>query len=503
MKRKLLSAALILSLAASMVGCGGKEANEDGSKQTAATDTKSEGTASTDKEATTEEPVELTWYMFGDEPTGTPEVQAALDAYTLEKLNATVDLNFVSPGEFNQKMSVIINSGENYDLTFTASWTNNYQSNAEKGAYREIDSLLDKHAPELKAFIPEYLWDIAKVNGTTYGMPVFKDVAAARYLYFPVEMLEKYNLNADDMNTLDKLEPGLKAIKENEPNIIPMPLFKSGYEIYNGEFDMVINHFIPVGIKIGEGDKAINIIEHPFTESAMKTLRRYYEAGYINADAATLEERPKNGFAFNDGGFPYADSIWSQQLGFPVKSTIRGIPVVATGSGRGSMHAISSTSQNPGKALELLQLINLDEYARNLITYGIEGRDYTKLKENYIEVAPDAFSNYAFATGTFFDSLYVTSPDPEDKWDKIKAWIVDDSTPSPVVGFAFNQEPVVNELAAIKNVTDKYYPLLFTGTVDPETERPKLLAELKKAGIDRVIDEVNKQIDEWKAMNGK
>ena len=69
---------------------------------------------------------------------------------------------------------------------------------------------------------------------------------------------------------------------------------------------------------------------------------------------------------------------------------------------------------------------------------------------------------------------------------------------SPLLGFTFNSEPVKNEIAAITNITSQMSPSLFSGDTDPVTGCPQLVEKCKAAGLDKVMAEMQKQIDEWK-----
>jgi putative aldouronate transport system substrate-binding protein len=62
---------------------------------------------------------------------------------------------------------------------------------------------------------------------------------------------------------------------------------------------------------------------------------------------------------------------------------------------------------------------------------------------------------------------------------------------------------VAAELTAIAAVADGVHRALMTGYVDPETELPKYIADLKAAGIDTVQAEVQRQYEEWKAAKGQ
>ena len=70
---------------------------------------------------------------------------------------------------------------------------------------------------------------------------------------------------------------------------------------------------------------------------------------------------------------------------------------------------------------------------------------------------------------------------------------------SPSFGFDFDLESVSTQVAGFRNVLDEFGKSLYTGSVDPDEYLPKLQEKLEATGIQEVIDEMQKQIDEWKA----
>ena len=68
-------------------------------------------------------------------------------------------------------------------------------------------------------------------------------------------------------------------------------------------------------------------------------------------------------------------------------------------------------------------------------------------------------------------------------------------------GFTFNRAPVETEIASITAVNKEYGEPLGFGFVDPTEGIARLNEELKNAGIERVQEEMQRQIDEWKAAN--
>ena len=58
-----------------------------------------------------------------------------------------------------------------------------------------------------------------------------------------------------------------------------------------------------------------------------------------------------------------------------------------------------------------------------------------------------------------------------------------------------------NEITAISNVKDKYKAIIENGDADPETAVAEFNEELKAAGIDHIIEDVQAQADAWLAEN--
>ncbi|WP_055666548.1 ABC transporter substrate-binding protein [Desnuesiella massiliensis] len=451
---------------------------------------------STSKEETNSKPVELVWYTIGGPQKDTEKVQEEINKYLKEKINATIKIKQVDWGDYNQKMQVVINSGEEYDIAFTCSWANDYLTNARKGAFVALDELLDKYGKETKAAIDPNFWEGAKIDGKIYAIPANKELGVAPLWVFNKDYARKYNVDISKIKTLEDLEPYLKTIKENEPDVTPFYIIKD----YSAQlpYDKIID---PVAVSLKNNDlKVVNIFETEEMKQTLNTMHKYYKAGYINKDAATAkDDKAVKRFVTKGDGQPYADIIWSKDLGFEVVSTPMMAPFITNGSTTGSMQAISVTSKHPEKSMQFLNLLNTDKYLRNLINYGIEGTHYQKVNDEQIKILPDQ-KNYQmpyFSLGNLFIT-YTLENEPKTKWEEFKKFNAD-SSKSPALGFKFDPTPVNTEVAGLRNVLDEFGASLYSGTVDPNEYLPKINAKLKSIGIDKVIAEMQKQIDAWKA----
>lgn len=208
----------------------------------------------------------------------------------------------------------------------------------------------------------------------------------------------------------------------------------------------------------------------------------------------------ENWFVRTGGYQPYADLLWTRSAGYEVVSVPAEQPIINNISVSGSIQAISETSQNPEKVMEFLNLLNTDPYLRNLVDKGIEGVHYEKNEDGTIRDLPARIERYnmpSYSLGNHF-ILYLYEDDPQDKWEKFQEFN-ESAIVAPGLGFHFNSDPVRSEIAAISNVSNEFYPALATGSVDPEVYLPRFNEKLKDAGLEKVMAEIQKQFDEWKA----
>ncbi|MDV6872427.1 extracellular solute-binding protein, partial [Pseudomonas aeruginosa] len=90
------------------------------------------------KSASKDSDVKLLMYQVGDKPDNFDELMTIANKRIKEKTGATVDLQYIGWGDWDDKMSTIITSGENYDIAFA----NNYVVNAQKGAFADLTTLM-------------------------------------------------------------------------------------------------------------------------------------------------------------------------------------------------------------------------------------------------------------------------------------------------------------------------------------------------------------------------
>jgi len=491
--------ALVLAFGTVMAGCGGN-GNSGSGGASPSNAQQSAGSGNKESEGKKEDPVKLIWYTIGTPPRDLAKINEEVNKHILPKINATVEMRLLDWGDYDQKMKIIIGSGEEYDIAFTATWANDYFTNAKKGAFYELDALLDQQGKGIKEVLNPAFLEGTKVNGHNYGLPTNKELPQQRVFQFNKELLDKHNLDISNIRTIDDLEPLLRAFKEKEPSFPPIPSKIAEFL----PFDLPVTDLPFIGMPLDTKDyKLINVWDTPEAAAYLKTMHKYYQAGYLPKDVATQKDagdHSKTGkWLVNVADSqPYADNVWSNDVGYRVVSIPMHDPITFNWSVAGALQAINAKSKHPEKAMEFLNLLYTDAYLINLIDFGIENQHYNKTGELSKDSIPD--SGYGFPAFTVGNLMltYLNTGDPADKWEQFKQFN-DSATSAPLLGFQVDTTNITAELANLKNTKEATYNALFSGTLDPESNLPKVNQKLKDNGLDKVIAEIQKQIDEWRA----
>ena len=87
-----------------------------------------------------EEPVHLVWWMLtgSETPADWPETEAALNAYSAEKIGVTCEFKYYDANQ----IALVSQTGEYFDIAFTCDWWNDFATNVSMGMFRNSHSWL-------------------------------------------------------------------------------------------------------------------------------------------------------------------------------------------------------------------------------------------------------------------------------------------------------------------------------------------------------------------------
>jgi len=447
--------------------------------------------------------------------TGSPqkdeeEIEAAMNEYLLTKINAKIDLIPIDWGPWDDKVNLMIASREKVDIFFTAQW-NKHAINVSKGAFLVVDDLLEQYGQGILQRLDPVFLAGAKIDGHNYAVPTNKEMAAQGGIIYRSDIAEELGIDMTKVKRIEDLDAVYQVIQEKKPEITPlyMKMGESFNAHYIGNFDALGDTSIPgVILKDEESTKVMPAYEVDRYVDTLRLTRKFYQKGYINKDAATNQtmnnDALRSGDVFSITGAlkPGKNDELAIQTGLIGKlaQLPLNVKTIATSETAGSMLAISSTSQDPARAMMFINLLHTDVYLNNLMNYGIEGKHYMKVNEQVIK--PTEYTqNYNPGTNWMFGNQflnYVWDSENPEKWNSFRQFN-QDAKISPGLGFVFNGDAVRAEIAAVGNVDRQYQTALETGSVDVDKVLPEYTERLQAAGINKIITEKQKQFDQFLA----
>ena len=480
--KQILAFALLISVVMSLSACGNKKSGKSDSEST-----------------------DIVWYVMGSRQKDQDAVMDEINKKLNEKYQLNLELNVVDSGAYSDKMNMIMASNTEYDLCWTSNWSNPFSTAAESGAFYKLDELLAGECKGLFDALPEFVWDDAKVKNEIYAVPNYQVYYHQGAIYIPTNLVEKYNIDTQSIKSLYDLEPVLKILKEKEPDLYtfnPNDFAGSTLKDYH-----TFNNASFLAVK--EGDADFNILsthELPEYYKEIELYRDWYNQGYIRKDiVSAVNESSADTSALRYAVWfssikPGIDAINLKNFGEPITTIPLRTPLIKPNAGQATMNAVSNSSENPAKALKLLEVMNTDKEIYNMMCFGIEGTHYEKISENTVRTIENNGKTYNpnkdWVFGNQFNA-YVREGQSENVWEETDR-INRESEKSPLRGFNIDFSNIKSEVAKINAILSEYN-YIYLGAEEPKKSWDERIEKLKTAGIDKVIEEVQRQIDEWKA----
>lgn len=447
----------------------------------------------------------LKWYIPCIESEGRAEVESKMNEI-LAKDGLQVELLYITQGEYTSKMQVMNGAREEYDLCFTSNWLNDFYKNVSGGAFYDITELVPEHAPNLYASMKEEIWDAIKCDGKLYSVPNWQILTKGTAMLAYDEYYKKTGIEPESIQNMQDVDNFMRKLHEVEPTA----------NLYSDYWGIVMANYglMPVGgvtlpgaIYYNSDDcyKVVNQYETKEFEEYVKMVRSWVEDGLlykdylIGADKATMVNSGSNSYALRFATCsPFAASQMSNDKA-TYKMSCLGGHVISTDGITSAMTAVSSTTKNPEAAVKLLDIVNTNPEIMNLICYGIEGKHYNKISDTRVELIPN--SGYTAPSYFFVASaknLYLTPQYEDGVWEKTEEYN-NSAKLSPILGFVPDTSAIAGELANCQNILKEQLDVIVNGYIPVDEGLKKLNDSLKNANVQKIIDEYQRQLDEWVA----
>ncbi|SHL26329.1 putative aldouronate transport system substrate-binding protein [Anaerocolumna jejuensis DSM 15929] len=503
MKRRLMALIMVVVVGVwALAGCGSQEKKNNNANSAE----NAQSTPDAGKQAKNEKTEHIKILMAGTEQPDQQRVVDAMNKLLQEKLNMTIEISMVNFGNYKQQCQLALSGGDDYDVVMImGSLAANYLN---AGYIYELSDLIDKYGKDIIAAMPDTAKAI-QMNGKMFGIPMNRDYVQQFSIVMRTDLIKKYGIDTSKIKSLDDMTPVFETVKAKEPD---MTMFitqssSNGYPNQYVWYDQLDN-YCGVLMDPKNSTKVTNLFESDEYMDYSKLMYAWNQKGYMLKDGATNTESKqsmmKSGTCFS---FPYsytptAEVELEQSAGYDLTVVPLEEPMALTSQISTFSWGISSSCENPEKAMEFLNFAYTSPEFNNLLNWGEEGKDYVfedkdKGIINYPEGVDSKTSGYHLNLGWEIPNEFLTylwSGSDPDTWVNFKSFN-EQSFKSEAFGFVFDSTPVTNEMAAISNVLGQYVNALTAGSAEPEATIKKMNQDLKKAGIDTVIQEKQKQLD--------
>lgn len=492
MKRELKKAAALLGVAAmtaSLAACGGGDSS------------KSEGSSSTSGESTEVKTVSVTIPTVYDLPDAS-KVEEEINKITEEKYGIHLSLDFITTGNWLQQSNLLF-TGDEADII--AAFMTPLSTYVKNGQMTDLTEYYEKSSDAFKK-----VWSAEEMKGTTingkiYAVPNLRNFGNIVGLNIDADVAAEFGIEENQKLTMEEIDEFLRAAHEKYPDryaLVPQGTDSmTSTWTWDGLGD---EKFVGVLPQQGQVTEVQNLFETQDFQEFCNWTRSWYEDGLIMQDVLS-NTQPFQTLIGNDQGIACFDNYSVNKL----NGMIRTVVVenwAQSNSYQALCYGISQNSKDKDAAWKAMEILYTDDEVETLLTDGIEGTHYTKNEDGTIsfpEGKTAADCGYGMAEG-YWITPYSGGTLPLDVngptfFDDLKKFN-EESLKTKAFGFAFDTTNVTDQYTACCNIMDKYYKALLAGTVDVESTIAQANAEFEAAGLNDIIAEKQKQLDEFLAQ---
>lgn len=448
-----------------------------------------------------------------DEPKDHAAVIRAVEAkLAADGLPFRLAFTFIPFEQYWNKVWFNAASGEEYDLVLTS--YSNISNLVSKQALAPLDEALANYGQELIAHTPDYAFRGVNINGSIYGVPRVMPIAEHQsFVQIRGDLRRKYNL--PEIRTVRDMDRYLDVIARNEPDVVPY-FYDTGPFLLReyGNVAFLAGNYFNAPVYVDPADPELKVrmtYEAPFFRQVMEKLHEWQKKGYIPYGPSDTSQFPDPELALYEGKIGATWSVVLKQseriVSFKEKLPSGELENVYLHPEKpkyrfvaaDNILSVLSTSKHINESVAFLNWLRSNQENYDLFTYGVRDVNY-KLAGNavsYDGIAPEkrympiqwAWNDIRFAR--FSEHL------SEDYREELRNWD-SDSLASPTLGFVIDYGPIKSEMAQVGVIVSEYLPVLYEAEVDWEATMASFMAKLKDAGIQHVLNEIQRQFDEFR-----
>lgn len=412
----------------------------------------------------------------------------------LKEKGCPQSVEFISSSDFQPDLSGV----DIWTLPSDMGNTNVYSESVRAGLLEQLDEYLLKKDEKIRASYPEIVWESMKAEDGIFGL-LSPLLFQKKYVIVNDVVVDECKILIDQDPSfefwLDASEEvaGRKGTEDFIPFLVSRRSYIPGYE----------SLFSMDGILIGKQNgnlSAYSYLQVPEYMEYLKSLNQKYlhhvVTGYV-LDTKGITDG--NFFAVMQSGSSKEQAVSLLRSTYQIPESISlsayelpdwQIPFQGVG-GKTSMLAASDKLD---AAWQVLSAVYSDQELSEALVYGIRGQNFDVTEDGKIEKSENGLPS--FLENFVGNSLLVRSQAVSDQ-EKQQGESEILQNPSMLLGFYPDFSAVRKEADQLYEVFSSHRWFLYGESDDFEAEAAALEQEYQQAGLDRVLEELDRQLKEW------
>lgn len=498
---KLLVLTLVLVMSVSLLaGCGGKSSEKkDITDRSETADTKQN--TGNDSVKNTEDMVTVKIALASVyDMTDAPMVQDAMNKVLAEKYGIQCELILINMGSWQQQSNLLLTGSEVDVMTYFMLPLNTYVSN---GQCLPLNDYVANASDTFKAIWSDEQMAGCQIGGVQYAIPNLRNFGNNMCFFVDTDKFAAMGYQVSDITSLEDVDKFLYEAREaySDLNYILVPQGSS--TMVNGwNWDgLGDQNWVGVLGNCGHNTEVTNVFDDEGFQEFCGYTHKWYTDGLIMGDALSNQEDSKSLIRNGSALCAFGNSANGESEGLTkciiVKNWTDANNVAALSFG------INPLSVHHDEAWTLLESLYVDDELATLLINGIEGIHYIMNEDgscSYPEGVDEMTSTYGNATA-YWAMPYAANIPPITNLGGGATFFADlkkfndESNLSGAMGFVFDSSAVVDEYSACLNIIQKYYDGLLCGVLDPDEVIPAAVQELEDAGMQKIIEAKQEQLD--------
>ena len=509
--KKLIATLLVLALCIGcLAGCS-KQSSDDAAKTNNTSSEGSKSESKTDSNSSTGS-VEKVVILYPGEETDAMANFINNDLNPRLAADAGIELEIVYRGwdQYWEQKDIMLNASQNIDLYWDG--LPDLAMMVNKHHCQPLDDLLKTYAPNVLAVYPEGQLAGGVVDGVQYGIPSAYAPSSCMFQLVCVrqDILEAVGMT--EIKTAEDLKKFAELAKDQFPEMNgPADIIFKPLTRYFGDEQLTWCAYADSVVYGEDTNKAYSYFETDAFKKVAKFNESMYEAGLYRDELTTnyneRDSRMQQGtYLWVEGSLGKENEIINSVRANDPNAVLKTYllksdePHYVTACG-GEVLCIPYSAGNPAGAMKFLNWMYASQENYLFCLYGKEGENYT-VENGRIALADPTFEGF-FYEWMFRNANYTmfTTDIADEYIERFNTWD-DGAKTSDVIAFHFDNANVKEIEASVTEIINQYFTPIECGFVSFDDNYDDAVAKLKDAGIDEYVAGVQRQLDEFFAVNG-